>query len=111
MGCLGVTTFTYLIATNDETTVAFQEYFTCHSFGIVPGLDCGDIPNVRPQVFGALALVSAILIGLIPLINLIFIVKWTCKCFGNLKIFMHFIDGHAPSKAVNNSLNLAQQQQ
>ena len=80
LGCLGLSSFTYLIATSNEAVVAFQEYFTCHSFGIVPGLDCGDSPNVRLQVFGALVLVSVILIGLIPLINLIFTVKWTCKC-------------------------------
>ena len=81
MGCVGLSTFTYFIATRDETAVAFQDYFTCHSFGIVPGLDCGDIPNARPQVFGTLASVSVLLIDLIPLFNLLFIVKWTCKCF------------------------------
>ena len=89
-GCLGLTTFTYVISSSDETAAAFQDYFTCHSFGIVPGLDCGDIPNVRPQVFGALALVSVILIGLVPLINLIFTVKWTCKCFVDFKKIMYF---------------------
>ena len=61
----------------DETTVTVTILHVMHSFGIVPGLDCGDIPNVRPQVFGALAfiLVSVILIGLVPLINLTFTVK------------------------------------
>ena len=74
----------------DETTVTVTILHVMHSFGIVPGLDCGDIPNVRPQVFGALALVSAILIGLVPLINLIFTVKWTCKCFVDFKKTMYF---------------------
>ena len=112
MGCIGLSAFTYFIATGDETAVAFHNYFTCHSFGIVPGLDCGDIPNVRPplpQVFGALALASVILIGLLPLINLIFTVKWTCKCFVNLKklyVLHKTLDSHASSKAtVDNSLN------
>ena len=84
MGCVGLSTFTYLIATDNETAIAFQDYFACHSFGIVPGFDCGDIPNVRPQVFGTLASVSVILIDLIvPPFNLIFTAKWTksCKCF------------------------------
>ena len=100
-GCAGLSIFTYLIATKDETAIVFQDYFTCHSFGIVPGLDCGDIPNVHPQVFGILASVSVILIGLLPLINLIFIVKWTCKCFRNLKKLCALhrkLDSHASSK-------------
>ena len=106
MGCFGLSAFTYFIATGDKTIIAFRDYFTCQSFGIVQGLDCEDIPGVHPplpQVFGALTLVSAILIGLLPLINLIFTVKLTCKCFINLKkiydVLHKTLDNHASSKA------------
>ena len=122
IGCCGLYAFTYFIATGDKTIVAFRDYFTCQSFGIVQGLDCGDIPGVHPplpQVFGGLTLVSVILIGLLPLINLIFTVKLTCKCFVNLKklyVLHKTLDNHASSKAatigirnptiIDNSLNL-----
>ena len=87
MGCLGLSAFTYLTTTDVETTLAFQDYFTCHSYGIVPGLDCGDPPNLRLQVFATLASLSISLIGLIPLVNLIFTVKWTCKCFVKKRLY------------------------
>ena len=104
LGCVGLSTFTYLIATDDETALAFQEYFTCHSFGIVPGLDCGDIPNVRPQVFGTLASISVILISLVPLFNLIFISKWTCKCFPKRCLYNSQKISHSFSKTVRDNL-------
>ena len=101
LGCVGLSTFTYLIATDNETAIAFQDYFACHSFGIVPGFNCGDIPNVRPQVFGTLASVSVILFDLIPLFNLIFIAKWTksCKCFIKKSQYSSQKVSHASSKS------------
>ena len=83
LGCIGLSTYTYFITTDNDTAEAFQYYFTCQSVGIVPGLDCGDPPDVQPQELGKLASVAAILIDLSPLASLIFIVKLNCgrKCF------------------------------
>ena len=82
-GCLGLSTATYFTTTRDETTIALQEYFTCQSYDVVPGLDCGDFPlNAHPRMFGTLSSISAISISLAPLISLIFSAKctWTSKC-------------------------------
>ena len=79
LGSVGLSTYTYFITTDDDTAEAFQHYFMCQSVGVVPGLDCGDLPNVRLQEFGKLASVAATLIGLSPLVSLIFVVRLSCS--------------------------------
>ena len=75
---VALTNYTYFIATDDETLEAFQAYFMCQSVGIQPDRDCGDPPDVRLRVFYTLTSVSAILLGLLPLVILIFIIKCSC---------------------------------
>ena len=81
MGTATLSTTTYFLATNDETAEEFQVYFSCQSFGIVPGKDCGDPPNIQLQPFSILATVSYFLLGLLPTVILIF--TKNCNCFNS----------------------------
>ena len=78
MGILTLSTYTYYLATDDETLEAYQSYFTCQSVGIRSDRDCGDVPNIRLQEFNAVASVALFLQGLLPLMILTFIVS--CRC-------------------------------
>ena len=70
--------YSYSVTNYDETSEAFQTYFTCQSVGIQPDRECGDSPDVQLQVFNTLVSVAAILPGLFPLANLILIVNCSC---------------------------------
>ena len=75
MGVLTMTSYTFFVTTNDRTLESYQTYFLCHSIGVHPDIDCGEPPE---SIFHTLASVSAILLGLLPTVILIFTVKCTC---------------------------------
>lgn len=81
MGAFTLTSYTYFLAIDDETVEAFQVYFACQRFGIVPGKDCGESLDIHLQHFRNISVISYFLLGLLPTMILIFTVN--CNCFDN----------------------------
>lgn len=69
IGVVLMTGYTFFITNNDRTLESFKSYFSCHSVGVQLGIDCGEPPE---DLFLILTSVSAILIGLFPVIILIY---------------------------------------
>ena len=61
-------------------SIEFEQYFVCESTGVQPGKDCGATPQeiLEPSVtwIGAIAISLA---GLLPLVVLMFSVKYDYK--------------------------------
>ena len=72
MGSVTLCTFSYFVVTANETSEAFQTYFSCQSVVMVPDRDCGD---VRLQGFNVLAFAANLSQGLFPAVVLIFVVS------------------------------------
>ena len=70
-----MTGYTFFITNNHRTLESFSSYFSCHSDGVQLGIDCGEPPE---DLFLTLTSVSAILIGLLPGIVLIYSANCTC---------------------------------
>ena len=64
-----MTGYTFFITNNQQTLESFNSYFSCHSVGVQLGIDCGQPPE---DLFLILTSVSAIIIGLFPVIILIY---------------------------------------
>lgn len=79
LGVILISNLAYLHATADSVSEEVQAYFYCHSAGIQPDRDCGDVPEVHLQTLGILGL---FLQRMLPIVIVIFIVDWKCnhKC-------------------------------
>ena len=75
IGVVFMTGYTFFITNNRQTLESFNSYFSCHSVGVQLGMDCGQPPE---DLFLTLTSVSAILIGLLPGIVLIYSADYTC---------------------------------
>ena len=86
IGTVAISTYTYGITTGNETSKAYQTYFTCQRVGIQPDRDCGDPPHVQLHMF-IMLVVAATLQRLLPLIILIFLVNCgrNKRCFKGVR--------------------------
>ena len=76
VGTIVLTLFTYYQVAGEADIQAVSLHFVCQSAGIQSGRDCGDVPNIHLDSLTALGI---ILIGLLPVVILIFTVKCNCK--------------------------------
>ena len=78
-GILVLTLYSYYQVTDESSIQAVSRYFACQSAGIQSGRDCGDVPKVHLEVLDSLLAFSLVLIGLLPAVILVFMVKCNCK--------------------------------
>lgn len=89
LGIFGLVTLTYFEATNPSNLKAIMEYFRCQLPGFHPdeGNQCGQKPSVRLLPFNVLSAVGIIQLGFIPLVILVFTVRFTKpNCHGWKKL-------------------------
>ena len=78
LGTLVLTLFTYFEATSDVERQMIEQHFTCQSGGTESGNNCGITPRDHLSVVTWMTAVAIVLTGLLPLVIIIFTVKWKC---------------------------------
>jgi hypothetical protein len=78
-GILVLTVSSYYQVAGEASIQAVIRHFSCQSAGTQSGRDCGDVPNVHLEVFDSLLALSLVLIGLLPAVILVFMVKCNCN--------------------------------
>ena len=74
-----LTVYSYYQVAGEASIQAVIRHFSCQSTGTQSGRDCGDVPDVHLEVFDSLLALSLVLIGLLPAVILVFIVKCNCN--------------------------------
>ena len=77
--CLGtavLTAHTYFQVAGEVATRAVNMHFACQSTGLQSDRDCGAVPNIYLVAFNALSDLGIVLLGVLPVVILMFTVKY-----------------------------------
>ena len=75
LGTLVLTAHTYFQVAGETATRAVYMHFACQSTGLQSDRDCGAVPSIYLAAFNALSDLGIVLLGLLPVVVLMFTVK------------------------------------